>query len=142
MKKNLASNQEEKGIIISCCSVAKSCPTLCDPMNRSTPGFPLLRYLSVCPRSRPLHQWCHPTISPSVAPFSSCPQSFPASGSLLVSQLLASVGQGVRASASASAHKHLLSAYYVQHIKKQRHYFVNKGPSSQGYGFSSSCVWI
>ena len=29
-----------------------------------------------------------------------------------------------------------------QHVKKQRHYFVNKGPSSQGYGFSSSHVWI
>ena len=29
-----------------------------------------------------------------------------------------------------------------QHIKKQRHYFVNKGPSSQGYGFSSGCVWM
>ena len=29
-----------------------------------------------------------------------------------------------------------------QHIKKQRHYFANKGPSSQGYGFSSSCVWM
>ena len=29
-----------------------------------------------------------------------------------------------------------------QHIKKQRHYFVNKGPSSQGYGFSSSRVWM
>ena len=29
-----------------------------------------------------------------------------------------------------------------QHIKKQRHYFANKGPSSQGYGFSSSHVWI
>ena len=31
---------------------------------------------------------------------------------------------------------------YRQHIKKQRHYFVNKGPSSQGYGFSSSHVWM
>ena len=29
-----------------------------------------------------------------------------------------------------------------QHIKKQRHFFTNKGPSSQGYGFSSSCVWM
>ena len=29
-----------------------------------------------------------------------------------------------------------------QHIKKQRHYFANKGPSSQGYGFSSSQVWM
>ena len=31
---------------------------------------------------------------------------------------------------------------YRQHIKKQRHYFDNKGPSSQGYGFSSSHVWM
>ena len=31
---------------------------------------------------------------------------------------------------------------YRQHIKKQRHYFANKGPSSQGYGFSSGHVWI
>ena len=30
----------------------------------------------------------------------------------------------------------------IQHIEKQRHYFVNKGPSSQGYGFSSSHVWM
>ena len=29
-----------------------------------------------------------------------------------------------------------------QHIKKQRHYFANKSPSSQGYGFSSSCIWM
>ena len=33
-------------------------------------------------------------------------------------------------------------SYDQQHIKKQRHYFVNKGPSSQGYGFSSSHVWM
>ena len=32
--------------------------------------------------------------------------------------------------------------YDQQHIKKQRHYFANKGPSSQGYGFSSSHVWM
>ena len=41
--------------------------------------------------------------------------------------------------------RHLLLASYDQprqHIKKQRHYFVNKGPSSQGYGFSSSHVWV
>ena len=37
-----------------------------------------------CSNSRPLSQWCHPTISPSVVPFSSCPQSFPASGSKLL----------------------------------------------------------
>ena len=33
-------------------------------------------------------------------------------------------------------------AYYNQHVKKQRHYFTNKGPSSQSYGFSSSPVWV
>ena len=50
----------------------------------------------------PLSQWCHPNISSSATLFSSCPQSFPSSGSFLVSQLFASGGQSVRASASAS----------------------------------------
>ena len=45
---------------------------------------------------------CHPTISSSVVPFSSCPQSFPASGSFLMSQFFASGGQSIGASASAS----------------------------------------
>ena len=44
----------------------------------------------VCSNSCPLSQWCHPTISSSVAPFSFCPQSFPASGSFPVSQLFVS----------------------------------------------------
>ena len=52
--------------------------------------------------SCPLSQWCHPTISFSVVPFSSCPQSFPASGSFLMSQFFESGGQSIRASASAS----------------------------------------
>ena len=56
----------------------------------------------VCSNSGPLSQWCHPIISYSVAPFSSCPQSFPASGSFPVSQLFASGGQSFRTSASAS----------------------------------------
>ena len=55
-----------------------------------------------CSNSCPLSQWCHPTISSSVVPFSSCPQSFPASGSFLMSQLFASGGQSIGASASAS----------------------------------------
>ena len=45
--------------------------------------------------SCPLSRWCHPTISSSVAPFSSCPQSFPASGSFPVSQLFASGSQRI-----------------------------------------------
>ena len=47
----------------------------------------------VCKNSCPLSRWCHPTISSSVVPFSSCPQSFPASGSFLMSQLFASVAK-------------------------------------------------
>ena len=52
--------------------------------------------------SCPLHQWCHPTISSSVAPFSSHLQSFPASGSFPVSWFFASGGQSIGASALAS----------------------------------------
>ena len=50
----------------------------------------------------PLRWWCHPTISSSAAPFSSCPQSFPASASFPVSWLFTSGGQNVGASTSAS----------------------------------------
>ena len=49
-----------------------------------------------------LSRWCHPTISSSVVPFSSCLQSFPASGSFQMSQLFESGGQSIGASASAS----------------------------------------
>ena len=50
----------------------------------------------------PLCQWCHPTISSSVVPFSSCLQSFPASGCFQMSQLFTSCGQNIGVSASAS----------------------------------------
>ena len=56
----------------------------------------------VCSDLRPLSRWCHPTISSSVTLFSSCLQSFPASGSFPVSQLFASGGQSIRASGSAT----------------------------------------
>ena len=55
-------------------------------------------YSNSCPSSR----WCHPTISSSVVPFSSCLQSFPVSGSFLMSQLFTSGGQSIQASASTS----------------------------------------
>ena len=54
--------------------------------------------LNLCPLSR----WCHPTISSSVFPFSSCLQSFPASGSFPVSQFFSSGGRSIGVSASAS----------------------------------------
>ena len=56
----------------------------------------------VYPDSCPLSRWCHPTISSSVSPFSSCPQSFPASGSFQMSQFFASGGQNIGVSASTS----------------------------------------
>ena len=56
----------------------------------------------VCANSCLLNWWCHPIISSSVVPFSSCVQSFPASRSFPMSQLFASGGQRIRASASAS----------------------------------------
>ena len=84
-------------------SVAQLCPTLCDLKSYSMPDssvfhyWCLLRFLSIEPT-----EWCHPTISPSVALFSFCLQSFPASGSFPVSQMFASAGQSIGASASAS----------------------------------------
>ena len=51
----------------------------------------------VCSNSHPLSQWCHPTISSSVIPFSSCLQSFPVSGSFLMSRLFTSGGQSIGA---------------------------------------------
>ena len=72
-------------------------------MDCSTPGSSVLYcFLEVCSVSYPLSLWCYLTISSSAVSFSFCFQSFPASESLLMSQLLASWGQIVGASASAS----------------------------------------
>ena len=56
----------------------------------------------VHPKPCPSSRWCHPTSSSSVVPFSSCPQSFPASGFFQMSQLFASGGQSIRVSTSTS----------------------------------------
>ena len=73
------------------------------PMNRSMPGLPVHHQLPESTwNSCPLSRWCHPTISSSVDPFSSCPQSFPASGSFQMSQFFASGGQSIGVSASTS----------------------------------------
>ena len=77
-------------------SVAQSRLTLCDPMDCSTPG------LGVYSNSCPLSRWCHPTISSSAIPFSSCLQSFPASGSFPMSQFFTSGHQSIGVSASTS----------------------------------------
>ena len=86
----------------SCCSVAQSCLTLCNPMDCSTPGF--LSFTNLLEFAQTHVHWVgdanHPTISSSVIPFSSCLQSFPASGSFLMSRLLTSGSQNMGASAS------------------------------------------
>ena len=96
------------------CSVIKSCLTPCDPMNCSSPGFPsftisqsllkLMSIESVMPCNHLI--LCYP--------FSSCLQSFPASGSFPMSQLFISGGQSVGASASASVLPMNIQGWYPQ----------------------------
>ena len=77
-----------------------NCVWLCDFMNSRLPcpsPFP-----RICWNSCPLGWWCNPIISSSVAPFPSCRQSFPISGSFSMSQFFPSGGQSVGASASPS----------------------------------------
>ena len=83
----------------SCCSVTKSCLTLCDTIDHllcfsSPPG--------ICSNSCPLSQWYYPTISSSAVFFSSRPQSFPASGSFPMSQFFTFIVQRTGVSASSS----------------------------------------
>ena len=80
-------------------SVTQSCLTLCDPMDCSTPGFPVHHQL---PELAHAHvHWVDDAIQP-IIPFSSHLQSFPASGSSPVSQFFASAGETIGLSASAS----------------------------------------
>ena len=84
-------------------SVAQSCPTLWDPMNHSTPDLSVHHQLpKLYPNPCPLSRRCHTTIASSVIPFSSCLQSFPASGSFQMSQFFASGVRGIGVSASTS----------------------------------------
>ena len=84
-----------------CCSVIKLRPTLCDPMDCSTPGFPVLQYLPECSQTD-VHcvddaiQLSHPLSAPSLPAFNLSQ----ASGSFLISRLFASGGQSIGASAS------------------------------------------
>ena len=85
-----------------CRSVAKSCPTLCDSMDCSLSGFPVFRSVPEFAHTR-VH-WVLDAIQPSrpLSPPFSCPQSFPASGSLPMNWLFTLGGQSIGASASMS----------------------------------------
>ena len=93
----------KQGSFSSCCSISQLYQTLCNPHGLQharlpSPSLSPRVYTNSCPWSRR----CHLTILSSVVPFSSCPQSFPASGSFPMSWLFASGGQSIAASASAS----------------------------------------
>ena len=98
----IKSHLREKLNFVKFSSVAQSCPTLCNPMNRSTPGLPVHHQLPVFTLTQ-VHgvgdaiQPSHPVI-----PFS-CLQSFPESGSFQTSQFFVSGGQSTGASASVSS---------------------------------------
>ena len=86
-----------------CCSVAQLCLTLCNPMDCSMPGFPVLHHLLECLKLISIELVMPPYRLILCHPFSSCPPSFPASGSFSMSQLFVSGGQSIGASASAAA---------------------------------------
>ena len=99
--------------------------------------------------SFPLSRWCHPTISSSVIPFSSCSQSFPASGAFQMSQLFSSGGQTIGVSASASVLSMNIQDWFplgwtgwiylqskrlsrvLSNTTVQKHQFFSTQPSSQ-----------
>ena len=83
-------------------SAAQLCLTLCNRMDCRTPGFPVHHQLKAYSNSCSLSWWCHPTISSSVIPFSSCLQSSLISGSFQMNQFFASGGQSIGVSASTS----------------------------------------
>ena len=96
------SNQCLLSLLIQFSSVAQSGLTLRPhELQHTRPPCPSPT-ARVYPNPCPLSQWCHPTISSSVVPFSSCPQSFPASGYFQRSQLFTSGGQSIGVSALTS----------------------------------------
>ena len=120
---------------------------LCPPLS---PGV----YSNSCP----LSQWCHPAVSSSVIPFSSCPQSFPPSGSFPLSQHFASGGQSIGTSASASVLPMNIQGWFpfrltglisllfkglsrvFSNITVQKHQFFSVQPSL--WSNSHICGWL
>ena len=93
-------------------AVTQSCPTLCDPMNHSTPGLPVHHQLLEFTQTH-VHRVGDPAISSTVVPFSSCPQSLPASGSSFpMSQLFSLGGQSIGVSVYK---KTIQTTVYVSH---------------------------
>ena len=96
---------------IICCSVAKSCRTLCDPWTiaRCPPLSP-----EVCSNSCPLSQWCYLTVLSCATPFFFCLQSFPTLGSFQMSWLFTSGGQSIGASVLPSSLQWIFRVDFLQ----------------------------
>jgi len=104
-------NHSKRKLSVQFSSVTQSCPTLCDPMNRSTPGLPVQHQLPEFTQTY-IH-WVSDAIQPSsVIPFSSCPQSLPASESFPMSQFFAWGGQSTGIAALASLKLCSVRTYY------------------------------
>ena len=106
--------KENRNVARSSLVVPQSCLTLCNPMNYSTLGFPVFHYFLEFAQTH-IH-WVSNAIQPShplSPPFSSCPQPFPASGSFPVSQLFASGGLSIAASASTSVLPMNIQDWYI-----------------------------
>ena len=118
--------------------VVQSLSRVCDPMNCSTPGFPVLHALLEFTQTH-VHWvgWCHPTISSSVVPFSSCLQSFPASGSFPRSWVFASGGQSTGASASAAVLPGNIQGWFPLGLTD----FTSLQSKGLSRVFSSTTVW-
>ena len=97
---NYVSDWSNLNLVQFSCSVMSNSLWPHEPQH-ARPPCPSLT-AGVLPNPCPSSQWCHPTISSSVVPFSSCPQSFRASGSFQMSQLFTSGGQSTGVSASTS----------------------------------------
>ena len=121
---------------LCCCSVSKLCLTLnpSTAAHQSSLSFTIsLSLLKSCP----LSQWCHPTTSSSVVPFSSCPQSFPASGSFQRSWLFTSGGQSTGALASALVLPMNIKDWFPLGLTG----FISLLSKGLSRAFSSSTVW-
>ena len=95
--------EEQDEVSLCLCVVVQSlnCVQLCNPTDCNASGSSILHSLLEFAQSHPLSRWCHPTISSSVVPFSSCPQS-PSIGSFSMSQLFELGGQSIGTSVLAS----------------------------------------
>ena len=91
----------------------------------------------VCSDSCPLSRWCHPTISGSAASFSSCPQTFPASGSFPMSRLFTSGGQSIGVSTSASVLPMNIQGWFPLGFTG----LISLQPKGLSRVFSSTTVW-